>query len=320
MRLESTDPRRGARAFAGAGAVLLTGLLMVPAASASDHNVSLSTEDDAPIERCDQVRVVFGRKNPPRPSARAERSFTLKRSETPTLEMHVPESAGIAAQGWDGADYAVTACLAAAGSSDEQARVALDTIDVAFEGGRLSLRAPQGDDWMVYFLVKVPRDGSLDLSAHNGPIDLYDVAGRVRARTQNGPLALNGCSGEIDVAAENGPVSLRAGGGHQRASVTNGPLAIELSGTRWDGDGVEADATNGPVSLRIPKGYESGVSLKVSGNSPLHCSAGCEGGFTPGGGAHSLFFGSSRPVIHITSGNGPVEVDSGTQSRRSASI
>jgi hypothetical protein len=310
---------RRALAAAGAAAMLLAGALVAPTAFASDHNVSISTADETPLERCDQVKVFFGSERHPRPTARDERSFTLRGSETRTLQMHVEGSAGMALRGTKGSDYVVTACRAAAGSTDEKARAALDEVQVAFDAGRLSMSGPSGDDWMVYFLVQVPSDATLDLKADNGPIGLRDVSGTIRARTHNGPLELDGCEGEIDVAAENGPVSLRAGGGRQKVSVVNGPLAIELRGTRWDGDGIEADATNGPLSLTIPERYESGVSLKMSGNSPIHCSAGCEGAWQPGR-SQNLLFGSSHPVIHITTVNGPVEIDSGTHARRQASI
>jgi hypothetical protein len=314
-----TGLARRALDASGAWAVLLAGALAAPGAFASDHNVSISTEGDASMERCDQVRVVFGREGHARPTARAERNFTLKRPETRALEMHVEGSAGMALRGGTGSDYAVTACLMASGTTDERARAALDQVQVSFEAGRLSMSGPSGDEWLIYFLVQVPADGTLDLEADNGPIDLRGISGTIRARTRNGPLELDGCEGEIDVAAENGPVSLRAGAGRQRVSVVNGPLEIELRGTRWDGDGIEADATNGPLSLIIPERYESGVSLKMSGNSPIHCTAGCEGAWQPGR-SQNLLFGSSRPVIHITTVNGPVEIDSGTQARQQASI
>ncbi|HEV8201055.1 MAG TPA: hypothetical protein VGS03_13625 [Candidatus Polarisedimenticolia bacterium] len=301
--------------------MLLAGAVTAPAAFASDHNISISTADETPLERCDQVKVFFGSKRHPLPTARDERSFTLKGSETRTLQMHVEGTAGMALRGSKGSDYVVTACLAAAGSTDEKARASLGGIQVAFDAGRLSLSGPEEEenDWMVYFLVQVPDGSTLDLKADNGPIGLSDVSGTIRARTHNGPLELDGCEGEIDVAAENGPVSLRAGGGRQKVSVVNGPLAIELRGTRWDGDGIEADTKNGPLSLTIPERYESGVSLEMSGNGPIHCSNGCEGAWVPGH-SQNLLFGSSHPVIHITTVNGPVEIDSGTKARRQASI
>ena len=312
---------RGLAIVPVAGAVLLaSGSAPAHASHGSDINLTISTDDHVPLERCDQVQVLFGGSRHPLPTARAERTFTLKRSETPVLEMHLEASGGMALKGWDGDDYAVTACLAAAGPTDEKARQALETIDVGFEGGKLSVSGASESGWLVYLLVKVPDRAALDLRSENGPIDLRDISGRINARTRNGPLALNDCSGDIDVAAENGPLSLRAGSGRQRVSVRNGPLAIELQGSRWDGDGIEAEAGNGPLSLKIPERYESGVSLNMSGNGPIHCTAGCEEAWRPGGGARSLLFGPARPVIRITSGNGPVDIDSGVRARASRSI
>jgi hypothetical protein len=307
----------------GAAAILLAAALAAPAVQAGDHgdlNLSISTDDDQPIERCDQVRVEFGGRRHSLPSARAEKSFTLKKSATPVLEMHLDGPGGMALRGGEGPDYAVTACLAAAGATDEEARAALETIDVGFDGGRLSVSGAGVNGRLVYFLVQVPKDAVLDLRSDNGAIDLRGISGRITARTHNGPLALDDCDGEIDVAAENGPLSLRAGAGHQRVSVTNGPLDIELEGSRWEGEGIEAAAENGPVSLKIPERYESGVSLRMSGNGPVSCSAGCEAAWQPGSGAHSLLFGPAHPVIRIRSGNGPVSIDSGIAARQSRSI
>jgi hypothetical protein len=312
-------PGPGRRFAAGPVLLLLAGTLAAPAAFARDRNVSISVDDDGQnVERCDQVRVQFGRTG--RPLARSERSFRFDRSEAPVLEMHTEGSGGMTITGWDGSNYAVTACLAAGGRDDEGAARDLARIEVGFDDGRLSMNGPEDADWLVYFIVRVPDGASLDLRSQNEPIDLRDVTGRIRARTQNGPVSLQRCAGDIEVAAQNGPVSVSAGGGRQRLSVTNGPLSVALDGSRWEGEGIDADVENGPVSLTIPERYLSGVSLEMSGHAPLSCRAGCDGEWDGSGQARRLLFGGSTPVIRISSGNGPVHVDSGTPARRTRSI
>ena len=298
--------------------LLLAGGLAAPAAVASDHNLTISVDDEEKIERCDQIRVQFGREG--RPMARSERSFRFSRSEAPALRMHLESQGGMTLSGWDGPDYSVTACLAAAGRDQERAARDLERVAIAFDRGTLSLSGPDEGDWLVYFIVQVPEGADLDLSAQNEPIGLRDVTGRIRARTQNGPVSLQSCSGEIDVTAQNGPVSVQAGGGRQHLKVRNGPLSLALEGSHWEGEGIDADVENGPVSVTIPKRYQSGVSLEMSAWAPLSCQAGCEVEQGVSGEPRRLQFGGSKPVIRISSGNGPVSIDSGSPARRSRSI
>jgi hypothetical protein len=305
-----------AAAVALAGALLLAG-----AAWASSHSINISTHDDDPILSCDQIVPRFGDHAQPLPMARDQRQFSLSRSATPVLEMHLAAEGGMALTGWGGNDYEVTACLAAAGGSDARASEVLRQVEVGFEAGRLSVHGPGDADWMVYLIVRVPKDAVLDLKSGHAPIDLRDVRGTIKARVENGPIALDRCRGEIDVEAENGPLSVRSGGGRERLKVANGPLDIELDGGRWDGEGIEAHAENGPLSLKIPKGYGSGVSVALSSSSPLECQAGCDDASeaAPGGTRH-LHFGPARPVIRVSAVNGPVAIDSGSPARNEGSI
>ena len=312
-------PGRGKRPGVLTAILMLAGGLAAPGVVASDRNVSISIDDEEKIvERCDQIRVQFGRTG--RPPARSERSFRFDRSEVPKLVMHLEESGGMTLTGWDRADYSVTACLAAGGKDDARAARDLERIQVGFDHGHLSMSGPEDGAWLVYFIVRVPDGADLDLASQNEPIGLRDVTGHIRARTQNGPVSLESCSGDIEVAAQNGPVSVRAGGGRQRLSVQNGPLAVTLEGSRWEGEGIDADVENGPVSVTIPRRYQSGVSLEMSAYAPLSCQAGCEVEDGGPGALRRVQFGGSKPVIRISSGNGPVAIDSGTPARRTRSI
>jgi hypothetical protein len=307
------------RAAAIAAAVALSVPVSAACAFASSHEHSLNvTRADGDLTSCDQVHARFGDGDDPMPMAKAEQTFTLPRASTPVLQMHLDDSGGIAVSGWEKDDYQVIACKMAAASTDAQASERLKEIDVAFDGGRLSLSGP-GEDWLVYFLVKAPKKAVLDLAAKNSPIGLRDIEGKITASTENGPIALVSCRGDIQVDAENGPVSIKAGGGRQRLAVKNGPLDVRLEGKRWEGDSLEASARNGPVHVDIPDGYESGVRLDVSKNSPLRCRS-CEGDAgTTAGSVRTLEFGRSAPVVRISAQNGPVDVKGG-QVRTTGSI
>ena len=61
-------------------------------------------------------------------------------------------------------------------------------------------------------------------------------------------------------------------------------------------------------------------SLEMSEHAPLSCRSGCEGEWGAGHGRRLVFGAAASPVIRISSGNGPVDVDSGSPARRTRSI
>lgn len=321
MQIRSRSWPAGAGWRAGAVALLSTLAVSAPA-SAATHNLTINLENDDAVESCDQLMIRFGDSDDPLPMARAKLEFTLDRAATPALQIHLSDSGGMSLRGWDRQEYGITACLAAGAGNEDRAADVLHRIAVAPDRGQVSVRGPDGEDWLVYFIIRVPEDATLDLESVNAPIGLHEVSGQIKARTQNGPISLNDCRGDIDVRAQNGPVSIQAGSGRQRLTVVNGPLDIALEGRRWEGDGIDARVENGPVSLKFPDDYKSGVRLEMSEHSPLRCrSAGCfDGSIADTDGLRRLDFGSSSPVIRISAGNGPVDVQSAAPVRRSANI
>jgi hypothetical protein len=116
----------------------------------------------------------------------------------------------------------------------KQIRVVQDSDGLSAEGPDQSGSRSGHTGWSVSFRVEAPAATSLELSATNGPVGVYEMTGRMLLETQNGPLAISRCSGDI------------------AARTQNGPLAVTLSGTRWVGRGLSAHATNGPGRPRRP--------------------------------------------------------------------
>ena len=104
--------------------------------------------------------------------------------------------------------------------------------------------------WSVSFVVMVPRRTDLSLATENGPLSVRDVTGQMALSTQNGPLSLVGVAGDV----------------HARAQ--NGPLAVKLTGTRWEGAGLDAETKNGPAVLRIPEDYNAKLDFGTV-NGPM---------------------------------------------------
>lgn len=87
------------------------------------------------------------------------------------------------------------------------------------------------------------------------------VESNVTAHTTHAPLDIENVRGRIEVRGEHGPVGLRDVGGDVRARVAHGPLDIHLSGTSWDGTGLDALAQHGPLTLRLPRAYAADLEI-----------------------------------------------------------
>ncbi|MGD8279265.1 MAG: hypothetical protein PVH00_14605, partial [Gemmatimonadota bacterium] len=142
-----------------------------------------------------------------------------------TLRIDAGQNGGVAVYGTDRSDIEVHARIQAWAGSSGDAESLAD--DIQLDYGRGSIRADGPDTgrregWSVSFVVYVPRQSDLDLLAHNGPVSATDVSGAIEARTQNGPVSLRGVSGDVN------------------ARTQNGPLNVELDGTGWNGQGLDA--------------------------------------------------------------------------------
>ncbi len=143
--------------------------------------------------------------------------------------------------GSDRSDIEVHARIQASASSEERARelaraVTIDT------NGTLSADGPdtgRREHWTVSFVVYVPRQLDVTATTHNGPVAAHGITGRIRLESRNGPVTLANVAGDV------------------RAITYNGPLHVELTGSRWQGAGLDAETRNGPVTLEVPDGYNA---------------------------------------------------------------
>jgi hypothetical protein len=294
--------------------VWLLATVLCPGVQAGSITTSITTDDDEPMERCDQIKVRFGDWSDPMPMARSEQQLKVSRSEAAPLILKLSEGAGMRIQSWDKDEYSIVVCKVAGGRTSEKAQHALDTIAVSMQGGRLSARGPEAGNWLIYLLVKAPKNAQMELETESGEIGLWEVSGSVRARSENGPIELTRCSQEIRATTQNGPISLSGGSGDFRLKAENGPISVDLSGGGWKGAGLEARTENGPLSLKLPGNYKTGIRVEASGNSPMSCKAAeCRE-------AHKSWeddlrwieFNGTPRLVKLYTVNGPVSVESRT--------
>jgi len=159
-----------------------------------------------------------------------------------SLEIDGRQNGSVRVIGWDGDSVRVTARLQAEARSDDVARRLLSEVKVVADDHSVRADGPSMDDfdhtsWAASYVVYVPRHFDLSLEAHNGS------------------LRVSGVQGTLDMRTTNGSVALSEVGGNVHARTQNGSLNVQLSGTKWEGAGLDAVTTNGSVRLSVPEKY-----------------------------------------------------------------
>lgn len=149
---------------------------------------------------------------------------------------------GVQVVAWDRSDVEVHSRVQARARTSDEARALAERIDVRIDGERIRSDGPESErdaSWHVTFVVFVPSRINVTAETVNGPMSVAGVTGALSLRTVNGPLALHDVAGDV------------------QARTQNGPLTIRLAGSRWNGDGLDAETSNGPLTLEIPNGYNA---------------------------------------------------------------
>ncbi len=292
--------------------------LALAASALAGGSTNISVDSDRKVESCADVRISFDF----RAAERAEDSFTIPAAQD-SFRVDLPANSAIRVIGWDRNEFSVTSCKAARDPGS------LAAIRVAPEGSRLGFVGPRGEDWLVFLIVRAPRNAPLDLAAKNGSIGVEGTSGRINARTTNGPIeistssgeirasatngpiALDGCSGTGEARAINGPISISGRSGTYRLSTENGPISVDLEADIWTDGTLEARAVNGPLNLKLPETYRSGVVVESLGHGPVSCPASaCRAArrtFDDDG--RRIEFGDLEPVVRLSTRNGPVSIE-----------
>ena len=264
-----------------------------------NHGLTVNTDDWDPITSCNQIKVTYDGERVPV----VEEDVNV--SNVRSLRMRPSHNGGVIVTG-DASTYSVKACKAAyLGGSTSSVRI--DT-----HGDTVSADMPDDVEAVVYFIVRAPRDGSVDLEATNGPISVRDMTGgTISARTSNGPISLKNVSGNVTAEAHNGPIAFVGNSGNVKLEAQNGPISVNLDGSYWSNGSLDASTHNGPLSLKMPSSYRSGVVVESDGHGPVSCRADAcrEAKRTwDDDSSRRIELGSGPQAVHLSTVNGPVSV------------
>lgn len=209
------------------------------------------------------------------------------------LTVDAGDNGGITVDAWDRNDIRVRAAVRGWASTDERAREIANSVQVQSGGGRVSATGPDGarrEGWSVSYRINVPRKNDLDLNAHNGGISITGVNGNVRFDTTNGGVRLTDLAGRVN------------------GSTRNGGLTVNLSGSRWEGEGIDVETSNGGVTVAVPDGYNAQLETRtVNGGFRSDIPITIQGELSSRRGI-STTLGSGGPTVRVRTTNGGLKI------------
>jgi hypothetical protein len=218
------------------------------------------------------------------------RDATLK---VPATRLFVDgrDNGGVSFYGWDKNEVLVRALIQTNADTKAEAQALAKDIKVLTDGDRVRADGPASRryaNWSVSYEVWMPRKSSMDADTHNGGI------------------SVEGIEGKMDLRAVNGGISLKEVGGDVRAETTNGGVTAQLSGTKWNGEGLDLQTTNGGVGLEIPRGYNADLETgTVNGGMNIDFPITVQGFI---GRRITTKLGTGGPRVRATTTNGGVRI------------
>jgi hypothetical protein len=158
------------------------------------------------------------------------------------LDVDALQNGGIRVRGWNRQDIVVRARVVGYANSENEARQIVSQVRIDSGGGQVRARGPERHDhsnWVVSYELNVPQNAQLTLTTNNGGISVRDLRGSVRFRARNGGINLENVAGDF------------------KGETNNGGISVDLSGDRWDGEGLDVETQNGGVRMNLPEHYSA---------------------------------------------------------------
>ncbi len=153
------------------------------------------------------------------------------------------KNGGVRIRGWERNEIFVRACVQATGSDAEEARARTAAVRIETASGVIRAVSPSDADdsysFGASYDIRVPVNTDLTIKTNNGGINISDIRGAIKFDLNNGGVVLDRIAGSV------------------RGQTVNGNLTFNLSGNKWEGDGIDARTTNGSVFISVPENYSA---------------------------------------------------------------
>lgn len=212
-------------------------------------------------------------------------------SASSRISVDAGPNGGVAFFGSDRRDVKIVARVQTTADDDATAKEIARQVRVVTDGGQIRAEGPstrRHESWSVSYDVYVPSQANLEASTDNGGISAEDVRG------------------DMNLEATNGGIHLSNVGGRVRARTTNGGVTANLSGTTWQGQGLDLQTTNGGATVNVPRGYNAQLETgTTNGGMRVDFPITVRGSLNRG---ISTQLGSGGPLVRVVTTNGGVHI------------
>ena len=217
------------------------------------------------------------------------RTYTI--SAATKISVDGGANGGAAFVGENRRDVRIVARVQASADDDATASAIAKQVRVFTDGGKIRSEGPRQrghTSWSVSYDIYVPSQTNLEAITVNGGISAEDIRG------------------EMDFEATNGGIHLSDVGGNVRARTTNGGVTADLSGTTWQGQGLDLQTTNGGARVNVPRGYNAQLETgTTNGGMRVDFPITVTGSLTK---RISTQLGSGGPRLRVMTTNGGVHI------------
>lgn len=295
-------------------AILIVTLCSVAAvpARADGLNFTNNYDGDRRVESCSDMHMTFWKTGQGKDgivTVRRSQTLPLVSDASKPLEVKVSDRGGIHVQPSTDGSFSALVCMAAGGTSNDDAEAVLDGLRVENRDGHLTVEGPDDGKWAAMIVLSVPAGTMLDLNATSGGLQLREVDGKFTLRTANGPIAMTHVAGVVDARTDNGAIQFRGHAGDVRMSTQTGPVEVNLDGPRWSGRGLDASTQTGPIKLTASDDLKSGVEVTGSWGSPATWNGVPQSIEAQRSGSRTYHFGSGQTVVRVSTVRGPMEIE-----------
>jgi len=198
---------------------------------------------------------------------------------------------GVSFIGENRRDVKVVARIQASADDEATAGAIAKQIRIITNGGEIRSEGPSqrgGTSWSVSYDVYVPNATNLEATTENGGISAMKIQGKMYFEATNGGIHLTDVGGSV------------------HARTTNGGVTADLSGTTWQGEGLDLQTTNGGARVNVPRGYNAQLETgTTNGGMRVDFPITVRGSLNRG---ISTQLGSGGPLVRVVTTNGGVHI------------
>jgi len=171
-------------------------------------------------------------------------------------------------------DCNLTATITARASTEEDARKLAERTTVKLEsfGDKLIAKIDKpafmtNQSVSVSLDVHVPDKCDLELTTHNGSVEIRSISGRLNGNTHNGKIIAEQVSGTAELHTHNGSVTCREISGDSRLKSHNGSVKVYYSRTAPSLCDISLITYNGGIELETPPNFSGEFNASTHNGS-----------------------------------------------------